>query len=402
MSAAGEGYEHREARWSIWQLIAVVLLASLGQTASYVSPFTQVALVKAFGIDELRASMAISAETASLALCVLVISRSLLKLNFRAVALLAALAAVAGQLVTLAATQYHTLLIARALCGLGEGGFVAIAYAVMARAKNPVRLFSIQAICLALLLFIIFACLPWIESVRGPRGQFFAFALIAGLTVPLALFVKQPPIPAASSVRLKQGKSRTAQWTLSVACVIALGSASNALWLHYQTIGELRKIDEHTIFLIPAVGGVAMLALPLVAMKVFHHARACWPLAVASFLQILTTSVYLFGPAPIAFIASATGLNALIGFQLVYARLWAAAIDPSGEVVSGVGGGDFAGAFLGPLIGGAFAISTVNNGSLFAATVALFVVSAILALMGDRRIAAELRIARQTPAMVET
>ncbi len=370
---------------SVWKMAGVILLASISQTAGYLSPFTQVALVKGYGTSEAMASIAISTEIAFQALCVLVISRIIQRVKFRAVIGVAASATLAGQLLTLVAPRYEVLLTARALCGLGEGGCVAITYAVMARANHSVRLFSIQAICLAFILMVIFGCLSLVESAWGPRGQFMTFAVIAAIGLPLSWLVQNRAIPKLESPSERSRKSRSVHWLLSVACVVALGSASNALWLHYENIGEIRQIAVQTLFLIPAIGGVALLGLPVVTMMIFKRVKAYWPLAVASLIQILAAAFYLFVPNQIAFIVSATALNALIGFQLVYARLLGADLDPSGEVVSGVGGGDFAGAFFGPLIGGAFTMSAVGNRSFFLIIVSLFAISGMLALVGDRR-----------------
>jgi len=370
---------------SAWTMAGVILLASISQTAGYLSPFTQVALVKGYGTSEAMASIAISTEIAFQALCVLILSRIIQRVKFRVVIRLAASATLAAQLLTLVASRYELLLTARALCGLGEGGCVAITYAVMARASHSVRLFSIQAICLAFILMVIFGCLSIVESAWGPRGQFMTFAVIAAIGVPLSWLVKNRAIPKLESPSERSSKSRSVHWLLSVACVVALGSASNALWLHYENIGEMRQIAVRTLFLIPAIGGIVLLGLPMVTMIIFKRVKAYWPLAVASLIQILAAAFYLFVPNQIAFIASATALNALIGFQLVYARLLGADIDPSGEVVSGVGGGDFAGAFFGPLLGGAFAMSAMGNRSFFLVIVGLFAISGTLALLGDRR-----------------
>jgi MFS family permease len=371
-------------RLPLLQMAAIMLLASLGQIVSYISPFTQTALIKGFGLGTVQASIAISTEIGCLALTVMVISRNLHRLNFRLVASAGALLAIFGQILTLSTDHYNLLLAARFVCGLGEGGGIAIAYAVMARTANPTRVFTLQSICLAVVVLLVLLLLPQINSSAGPRGQFLVLAVVAAVTLPLALTVKTIPLPAGPAGRGRRQHSPL--WLISVSCIILFGSASNSLWLFYEKLGEWRRLSERDLILMPSVSGVAFLALPLLALVIYRRAGRFWPLGLACALEIASAALYLFSPNPIIFLVSATALNALIGFQLVYIRMLGADIDPSGEVVAGIGGGDFAGSFCGPLIGGVLGATALNSWSLFAAVSTLFMASAIVGWIGDRRL----------------
>jgi predicted MFS family arabinose efflux permease len=371
----------------VLQMAAIMLLASLGQIVSYISPFTQTALIKGFGLGTAQASIAISAEIGCLAITVMVISRNLHRLNFRLVASLGALLAVLGQILTLATDSHGLLLVARVMCGLGEGGGIAIAYAVMARTTNPTRAFTLQSICLSAVVLLVLLLLPQINSSAGPRGQFLVLAVVAAVTLPLALTVTTIPVPMALARR--ERRQHSPLWIISVGCIVLFGSASNSLWLFYERLGEWRRLSERDLILMPSISGVAFLALPLLALVIYRRARRFWPLGVACLLEVASAAFYLFSPDPIVFLVSATALNALIGFQLVYIRMLGADIDPSGEVVAGIGGGDFAGSFCGPLIGGVLGASALASWPLFAAVSSLFMASAVFGWIGDRRLSAQ-------------
>ncbi len=366
-----------------------MVLTSLGQIGPYIAPFTLGALVKGMGLSTQAAAIAISVEIGCAALTLMGLSRILGSLNFRSVVLAGAILAACGQILTLLTADYALMLAARAVTGIGNGAAIAIAYAIIAGSSQPARLFFYQAFGLALVILIVFLILPTINDAWGPRGQFLTLGVLSLTCVPLALVIRN--VPVGERVKAGRGKEKSGLWLLSVACVALFGAASNALWVHYEGLGEHRHLSYETLLLIPSVTGFFFLLLPYISLLIFQRFRSFAPICIANLLQIGFSGIYLLVPDQAAFIVAITGQNILIVFQLTYARMLAGELDPTGRVAAGVGGADFLGSFAGPLVGGAFVIAAVDNSAFFATVVVMFVLSAGISFVALRRSASLLR-----------
>ncbi|AEG48151.1 major facilitator superfamily MFS_1 [Sphingobium chlorophenolicum L-1] len=368
-------------------IVAVFLLAGLGQIVSYITPFTLTALMKGYGLSQGRAAVAVSVEIGSLAVAMLFASRRVKTLNLRFAATAGTLVALAGQAITLMGTSYAGLLVARGACGLGTGFMIAVAYSVISRSPAPARLFTYQSAFLGFLVVLLFAFMPQLQALIGPAAQFLGLAIGLVIALPFALTIKQMPVPS-ENVELRASRKSSMFW-LVVICVVLFGSGSNALWLHFETMGELRGVTFSGLAITTIVSAGTMMLAPAVSLAAFRHVGGFRPIIIGNIIQMIVIAADLLIDSAPLFIASALVLNFIIAVQLVYARILAADMDSSGSMASGVGGADFAGTFVGPLIGGLFIVHATENQWFVAAILSALLTSIIVAIGSGRILSGE-------------
>ena len=378
-------------------IVAAFILAGLGQIVSYITPFTMTALMKGYGLSQGAAAVAVSVEVGSLAIAMLFASRRVRTLNLRFAATVGTIAALSGQIITLLGESYPALLFARALCGLGAGFMIAVAYSVISRSPAPAKLFTFQSAFLGLLVVLLFAFMPQLQALIGPTAQFLGLGIGLLVALPFALLIKQIPVPP-ENVELKTS-GRTSMFWLLFACVVLFGTGSNALWLHFETMGELRGITFNQLAITTIVSAGTMMLAPAVSLAAFRYIGGLRPIVIGNIIQMVVIAADLLIDSAPLFITSALVLNFIIAVQLVYARILAADLDSSGSMASGVGGADFAGTFAGPLLGGLFIVHATDNQGFVAAISLLLLASIVVAIRGGRIIFIEKSDSRRTVGM---
>jgi len=369
-------------RLPLSRLIAVLLLASIGQIPPYATPFTLGALVEGYALSTQAASVAISVEVGCLALGVMLTSRLLHRLDFRMAAVAGIVVALIGQFITVFALSYSTLIFARALAGIGGGCGIAIAYAVISRSPSPTRFFTIQSIVLGVLVLAIFMFLPEIEASSGRRAQFYLLGLTSAIALPFALTLRNVRVPEEHMDLSVSRKSSL--WWIIIACVSVFGTAANATWLHYEHFGELLGFSFRQLVTLSTICGMLMVVAPLLALKIFERTKNFTPLAIGCVAQAAAVAAYFTIPSTIIFVGCVILLNLIICIMLVYVRMLSADLDTSGKMAAAAGGGDFLGSFAGPLLGGLFTISIGGNGYFIVTLGLFFIAGAALCMVGTR------------------
>ncbi|USI77620.1 hypothetical protein [Sphingopyxis sp. USTB-05] len=182
-----------------------------------------------------------------------------------------------------------------------------------------------------------------------------------------------------------------------VAIVAIFGTGSNAVWLHYEHLGELRGFSFRELVTLTTIGGLLMVITPVIALKIFEKIGGFLPIIVGCALQAIIVALYLTNPSPTIFAGCIIALNILICILLPYARMLGANLDSSGRIAAAAGGGDFLGSFAGPLFGGLFTVGLAGNGQFLWGLVSTFFVAAVLCVVAQRHTKRHARYWRHPP-----
>lgn len=124
-------------------LIAFIYTGVVAASIIFVAPLLVGAMISSRGLSEQNAGLMISLETASLSLSALLGTLWLNRLDWQRVTQAAALMLTIGNLASLAAESFSTLLICRVISGLGAGTFVGLTYGALAQSRHPDRNFGL-------------------------------------------------------------------------------------------------------------------------------------------------------------------------------------------------------------------------------------------------------------------
>lgn len=230
-------------------LIAIAMLTNPGAAVGVVAPTIVDAFVRR-GISLSMASLLGAAELAGLTVALLCSPLFLNRFDRRALAGIAVVMAISGQLLSLIFDAPHSLGALRVLAGLGEGGMYAVAIASLAATRSPDRAFGVVAILNQISATLLLVA---IAHLNGSYPQSGAIAVMLGLVMLTSLFVTTLPRRVdAGSTGQNTGFDLKTPFALTpalfgLAGTFLLSCGFGAVWPFIGQIAVARNISDELI-----------------------------------------------------------------------------------------------------------------------------------------------------------
>jgi len=303
---------------SIATIVAIIVL---GPAVFLILPAFVGALAETYGFTEAELGWLASADLAGMALAAPTALYWRTRWNWRWVAALSTLWIVSGNIATIAATGFGSLLAVRLTVGFGSGMLVAIGVAFIGYTKDPDRVAAIFVFCQVVFISTSFALTPTIMERWGITGIFVGLAALTGLLLALVPFVPVGPpedgarasITGASFRRYVPGLVVLVSMTL-----FFIGQAS--VWAFIGLIGEGAGLSSGRVAAALSISTLISLSGPVSAMVMGDRFGRRRPLAVAVSLQLaalvlLSVSEFGFSMFLVLIATFQSSWNVAVGYQ---------------------------------------------------------------------------------------
>lgn len=322
----------------------------IGGLVPQMSPFVIAGLIDGLSLSERDAGLVASVEMLSLAATAILVAPFLSRFSFRPLSLFAIVITLAAQSSSIFADEWNSLVLLRALAGLGEGTLYAMSLGIVAsHCLNPERIFGYFQLVWAIGSVALFSAGGEITEAFAHRG---IFTLLVGMSLALA-----PLVFLAPNVRAVNAKTGAAAVSflgiLLFGAIVLYVAVSAGLFAFSGPIGERAGLNTSMVgyiltasTMIGLVGAGAATALNVRFGRVLPITGFCLG-------YILVVLMLCLWHDPVAYSAAVIGSAVLYYFSLPYLFGLAAALDQTGRWAAVAGSANLFGFAVGPVFAGA-------------------------------------------------
>lgn len=361
------------------ELSAVIVNALLGEYSLLIVPFIVTAMMQGFGITEDRAGGLVSVQLFGMALAGVVVSYLTARVPARALVIAACILVAAANALCALGSSAASLTAGRALTGLGEGSLMAAAGAIAANVRNPHRIFSILGLVIAAVAAVALLVTPFLFGHLGPRGVFWFLAICPLAGILLARWLPNGRESGVDTPRLGALLVPGAPAALAAFGLLWIGAS--ALWVFAERIGAARHLSLEQVGGYLAIGQVAGIAGPIVAVRYGERGGLHRSLALGSAVMAAAGLIMVYGPGAWCYALGAAFLSAAVMFLTPCFRSLMAALDPAGSVVAMSVTFYTVGFGIAPLLVSQIHVSGNAYGSVAWLAAAAFTLSGVLAFI---------------------
>lgn len=298
----------------------VKLISYFGVSSAVVNPALIFApllvggAVATLGCSTGEAVSIVSIELFSTALAAIPALWWVVKISWRKVAVVSMLAVMLGNFASVFCESAQSLLLVRGLTGLFEGTLLSLYMAVIAKARQPERIFGGK---LALQMFVGAVGLAFFPSVIGSWGVQAVYGILGLATLGLLLGVVHFPagqgggladtkVPAIDRV----AKARPQRWRYAVLVLLfVFGAGINGIWTFLERIGAAYGLSLETVGWTASVSSVLAILCGILCAVAGTRFGRLMPMSVGLLLGL--------GGSIILFMANDSMLSFTVGVCLV-------------------------------------------------------------------------------------
>lgn len=314
---------------------AVILFAAVAPMILLVAPVVVGGLVARAGFTPRQAGYVIAAELAGMALATFPALVWIPRVGWnRAMALCVGLM-VAGNLLSLLATDFPLLAVIRFLTALGSGSIMIICIVVMSGFKEPERLYGLWLVAQIAVGSIALWLLPGLLSLVGINGFFLGLALLYSLLLPVARMVPtlQLGVTAAHS---DPGTTSLTSGLLGLAAIFCFEAAVSGVWTYVERVGDGAGMGATQIGRILALTSLfGIVGSGCAAWLGSRHGRLP-PVLVGFGIMLCALAILTMPVNPVSFLVATGAFKYSWTFIFPYLLGLVAVSDSSGKLVIGI------------------------------------------------------------------
>lgn len=228
-------------------------------TSLFLAPIT-VALLMRGGYSEQSAGALISAEIGISALTILFMSSGRWRHPLRSQASIGAAITLAGNLFSIVAPDFWSLLACRVLVGGGAGIFAAACVMLVARSRKPGRIFSLVTVSVILNGSLWLMVVPFLSQFFGLRTPFVCLSVVCalGLAISFRLPAKRLGKEPRKVIVGKPEHYSSGRFLLGATLLTQIGQG--AFWAFVGTFGESAGVGSQTIGMFLSIANLLLIA----------------------------------------------------------------------------------------------------------------------------------------------
>ncbi|MCL2656302.1 MAG: MFS transporter [Betaproteobacteria bacterium] len=347
-----------DAKPDNWGLLLAAFASAygIGLLAMLVLPFMIGATMNGLGLDESQAGLLGTAEFLAVMVGSLALAPFVGKIPRRTVATLGACLAIGGNVASMFAGSYETLLILRPIVGFGCGLALAVGNATVASVENSEKLAGQMSVLFVVLMVVAMESFAYVSERWGYVGVYGALAgfmlLLVGFLAKLPRHVKAEPHGSSEHPHAHKGLfSAVSLFMLGAMFIFAL--RDTMMWAFAERIGlavGYESADLGGLFSLQAVIGIVG---PLIASVIGGRFGLRTPVVLGIVLTgIVTFTILHSSDAKLPYTLAVLGISGTYFYALSYLTALAAELDTQGRIVAASGGLLVAGVALGPAVSG--------------------------------------------------
>ena len=335
--------------------LAAILLALMAANFFNVTPLFLGAAAVDLGLIDREIGYIAAVEMAGLAIMGITAPVWILRVPWRAIALLGIAVLIIGNLSTIFANSYLMLLVMRGFTGVfGDGLCFVIAMAVLGEARNPDRVFGFNMIGVIVLTGAQYFGLPPLIEVWQLDVIALVLALEGLLTVPILFWLPKSPRKQISVSTGPAKLPRTVAATgllANLVWFIAIGG----FWAFVVRIASNAGLAAQATGAVMGAGALSGLLGAVAATWLADRAGRMWPFALTLILQIGVMLVLTGSFDVNTFLLAMVCFNVVWAFGTAYIQGLIATADSDGRAIVLTPVCIAAGASIGPAVAGELA-----------------------------------------------
>lgn len=293
-----------------------------------------------FGLDNIQRGWIASADMAGSALASLLVMCRIASLNWRSAARAAVALVIAGNLASIWATEFGTLLATRVLAGFGGGFILSIAFTGLCHSRQPERYFGLYVLAQLVLQVLLLASLPAVIA-RG--GMSWVYGILAAGAVATGFLTAAFPSGLAAVVTAKHAikdvdarggvdESRSARATIALAGQAVYFVTVAALWGYYEGFGAASSLSLPQIGNALAISALAGIVGAVAVMFLGTHVSRSQAITAGALVSVAGSMLLIGGAGPLGYAISASLFNFAWNFSFPYQMGLLSRFDSQGSV----------------------------------------------------------------------
>jgi predicted MFS family arabinose efflux permease len=340
-----------------WRAVTSVLgLSAVGNGASVIQPMLVGGMIDNLHLSPSQAGYVVATEMATFALCSLLLSTYIHRIDRRLLAYIAVSVFVIANGLSIHATDMVTMCALRAMAGAAESMSMAAYWTTVAAMARPATIFAfVQATAIAYSgTFLLIS--PWILENFGLPGAFMflmASGMCAALVIPWVPRWKSDASPSSRNIKFVPTRDlfKQSAAVLTLLCFMMMYIGHGAIWPYQERLGVAHGFSKEQI---GNALGYSMLIWgvlgSVVALVQGTRFKNTVPLLFSFALSIVAAAMLAYGTTYLAyFIASA-----LVAFSwfygLPYLKGIMASLDTEGRILVAAGVVFPVGSAIGPIL----------------------------------------------------
>jgi predicted MFS family arabinose efflux permease len=307
-----------------------------------------------FGVSESQAGLVASVEFAAMSTASIMLARFARNSSYVVLAVIGTLIALLGAIASVFATSFASLVVERALTGIGEGASLMVSSAAIAHLRDPDRAYGAVNIVNVLLGSAVTFLLPALGSHFAGSVAFPTLVIVLLILLPFLLAMPRALRTAPSGISQATGSRDGigARILVLAGAVFIVAVASSALWSFYFVFGLKAGLTEDQITW--TIGLAVLAALPgsILAKALGVRFGRVIPTTVGLLAAIVAIVFMSMSADPTVFRVCACVNLTTVYFQIPYWFGFAAAEDSSGRGAAVVGSAFLFTGAVGPYFGG--------------------------------------------------
>ncbi len=294
-----------------------------------------------------------------------------------------------GHLLAIVSPNLFSILLSRALTGIGEGAMLSIAYALAAGTHRPLRTYTVLTFAMVATATPMYLSVPIVADHVGQTAVFYILAVMVAICFPFLFGTRPKPIGTHAETTGPEDAGtvwRPFPWIL--VAILCLYGSNNSLWAFSERIGASIGLSLNTVTMAFLMTVVISLIGPATANWIYVKWSYRPPMWGAVILQV--GAIFSLTQAINAgmFFTGLILVNTLSMFLVPFYRGLAAAIDPSGRLGSASVLSQTMATAAGPFIGGLILLLGGGYASLGWMAATLSIASLALSMHAVRRVEA--------------
>jgi predicted MFS family arabinose efflux permease len=314
-------------------------------------PYLIGSVVDGLGLGIEQAGLIASAELLVVALSAFAISARVRVMPRRKVALLGGVIAIAGHSLSLLTNSIETLVISRALAGVGAGMALAIGNACLAAAHDPSKAYGQVMMLLSTVTAAIVVWMGYATEIWSYNGIYGTHAIVVALMlIPMSFLPEGDETLPEDDVNRSKAPLQPA--ALIVAGIVLWHFCDNSIWGFSERIGNKIGMASDTIgwllgggLLVGSIGG-------FIASSIGTRYGLIWPICVGVASAVACISVITSTGAIPTYTVSILIYIVCFTFISSYIYGLAGELDHHGRVMAAASGAGNLGVALAPFISG--------------------------------------------------
>jgi MFS transporter, DHA1 family, inner membrane transport protein len=363
------------------QVAAIVAIAAVVPAVLLMAPAIAGQLGAQLGLGPSQVGKVFSSELAGMSLATIPAWWWQKRVDWRWVAVAAALLFITANIASALAVAYAPLLVLRFISALGGGTLMVICMASAAGSTERDRLYGLW-VCGQLVMGAIgLWALPRLFTVYGLSALYVGLAILVALCFPL---LKQ--FPSSLIAEKKNGMSESNKpWraTVAILAVLAFYIGLSGVWTFIGTIAQLASIDQEIQGTILAIASLLGIVGALAAAAMGGRLPRIVSLALGYGAMIVSVAALLGVPGLVRFATAAFVFKFIWTYLLPFILASVAELDNDGRLMSTTNLMIGAGVTIGPLVAGQIIERSGGTSLMLAVSMSSLIIS-LLAITFSR------------------